>query len=1369
MQPHAILSIQANSCTELSHLLQRWLNGSAIQATQSGQHRLAILGKDCGALRTTALQALSVLKGDKKADGKQIFLGQSEPDVQRIGWLFSGQGSQYLGMILPLLKVWPAFAKIFHRLEQDWSSKIGASIGDWLAGAPTPENERHLNDTRQAQIALGLVDIALARALQATGLPAHFLAGHSYGELPALACGGAFDDNMLFSLSRTRGKLLGEAGDLVPGKMLAAKCDRNRIASLLKPLHQKVFVANYNSQTQTVLAGTEDGILAACELLKTTGIAGIPLKTSCAFHSPFMAPIRERWQTFLASQRFNPIEANRVYANVTAAPYSGTPQQITDYLAQQITAPVLWLDEMEALYAADCRVFLEVGPGHVLSDLAAKILGERPHIRLRCDPEGQEPGLHLAQLFARLFCLGYPLDLSDFKPETPELVVQSTSQAATIMNEELIMPSNALIDASFFSANQQAVQSFYQQQQQIVGALDGQADPGLFNEMVRANQTVMQDFLATQMAAMQGRASVASIAAMPTQAASLPAPVVPTEINTSAQVQDAGTDSESWIIDKLAELTGLPRTRLHPQMKFESDLGIDSITLIELWTQLSQRYPALGTGTDRIGSISCIADIDALLHTMEKSAATPPQDEHPAQPIGQQLESWLLNELSMLTGLPRDRLNRDTQFESELGIDSITRIELWLKLAEAFPPLQSQSDGASHVQCVADVLRLIGDKDTETAATEKIAEHPAHDWLTRIRSSILQRIAEERGIDPASITGQSHFANDLGLDIFTRERIFEEEIGRNPKLAFAGRELLNVSNLDELLHLLSRFNNLITDQPLPIRNDEPAVASEVEAEQIERYVLVGQPPVPASELGSIPQRILLIGEEGTLHDTFRDKFGSCGVEIETLYLGVDCWRHPASKKIVAIDHIEGIREILSAIAPGGQLPAIIYLGISDLATRAAADNAAAWRDEIERGGVGLFALAKAASATMKAMGRDACFGVITSHDNPAWAAASGVAKSLAREWPKARIRTVRLLDHFEDLSPHMVLKVLTWGPSAHDLQLVKDGVIRQVLVKKPINQDVVAARHRQPRLGNNSAILLVGGASGITAEAGVMLAQQYHARIVAIGRTPMPETYPYQGIADDAHLKRILLDELRSNGMLADDAHINQQLARIRRQREIWNTRQRVERIGGRFSYYEADVTDAHSISAAIERIHAECGQVHGLIHGAGVIDDCLIEKKSVEEFKDVYYTKAISVFNLWHALKDDPLQFAFLFSSLASYTGTPGQTDYVAANEVINEMAKFWNSRVPYRVRSLLWSVWTEAGLASPESGSAIQRQMARLGLGGISNRQGVKLLHDEIIAGDKFDEWVLLSPRSTLEYTARGSAATSQPQRPQLSIGRR
>lgn len=1308
----------------------------------NGPWRLAIVAGDAAALQERRAEAAAALAAGHLPKHPEIFVGPpAAPERGGIAWLFPGQGSQALGMLMSLADAWPAYRQHLNRLENTWSAQHGTSLLAWITAADTPEQRAHLTDTRQAQLALGLVEAALAAAWRDAGLSAAAFAGHSYGELPALLAAGAIDEDTLYALSRQRGQLLGEAGDLAPGGMLAAKSDRDTLRPLLEPLADRVFIANDNAPRQVVLSGSHAGIAEATALLAEAGIATTALRTACAFHSPLMAPVGDRWRSFLATRHFAAMPAGRAFSNASGAAYAGAAEQTRSGLAAQITAPVRWRDEIDAMYAAGCRIFIEVGPGRVLSDLGGRILEDRAALCLATDPGRSPTEPHLARLFAQLWVMGAELDLAPFgeAPVAPPLSILTPPPMPTAPAPSPLPPA-AGEDHPFFAANQQAVSGFFQQQQQLIAALGPQRDPALFAEMIRANQAVMQDFLATQQLALQQGGLPAEATVAPALAAPLLAPPPP--------AAPASNDLEAWIIGQLAEMTGLPAQRIHRDTKFESELGLDSITLVELWVQLNERFPDLGARSDQISSVTCIADILNLVGSAAPSSASPAASAAPSG--GGDIEAWLINELSMLTGLPADRLNRQTQFEGDLGIDSITMVELWIKLVEQFPQYGEHTDGASRVRCVADVLALVGaDQPAPAAPAAKIIEHPASDWLGKLRANIVARIAEERGIDPATITGQSHFANDLGLDIFARERIFEEEIGRNPKLAFAGRELLNVANLDELSRLLSRFNNLMSDKPLRLREDGRIVTSDDASERVERYVLVGQPPVPASELGSLPRRILLIGEEGPNYDLIEDAFASCGVEIEVLYLGVDCWRHPTSGAIVAIDDVPGIAAMLQGIAPEGKLPAVVYIGMSELSVRGASNNAGAWRDEIERAGVGLFAFAKAASPIIRAMGSEASVGVLTR--GPAWAAASGVAKALTREWPKARIRTVRLIDRFEELAPRMVLKVLTWGPSVHDIQLVRDGVIRQVLVKKPISQEIVAARRRHPRLNKDSVILMVGGASGITAEASVMLARHYHAHIVATGRTPMPESYPHQGITDDATLKRILFDEVNRTDEANAAEHVRREHSRIRRQREIWTTRERVLQAGGRFTYYQLDVTDPVALADTLAKIREECGPVHGLIHGAGVIDDCVIEKKTVEEFKAVYYTKAVSVFNLAQGLLNDPLRFAYLFSSLASYTGTPGQTDYVAANEVINAAAKYWNSKVSYPVHSLLWSVWTESGLVAS---SATQRQMARLGLAGISNEQGIKLLHDELIAAEKFDDWVLLTPQSTLDYTAGGSA---------------
>ncbi|MBS1198773.1 MAG: erythronolide synthase, partial [Proteobacteria bacterium] len=774
MSRHQIFALSAETPTQLASKLQVWLAGENLLQESGAACRLAICAQDSEELEVLIRQAQTALERGGQIDSPQIFLN-TKP-VGKIAWLFPGQGSQALGMLMSLRAVWPAFARELEALDRRCIEKFGHSVLDWITAEDNPANAAYLQDTRQAQPALGLVETALAKVWKASGLHADFYAGHSYGEIPALAAAGAFDDDTLLQLSHLRGQLLGEAGDLTPGGMLAARSDVKTLTPLLAALTHQIYVANDNAPKQVILAGSHEALGEAATLLQSAGISTVPLKTACAFHSPLMAPVVSRWQEVLTSIKPAPFTPGQVYANATAYSYSGLPEETRELLTRQITAPVQWRAEIEALHAAGCRVFIEIGSGRVLTDLVGKILGKRPHVRLASDPGKQPAEMALASLFAQLYSLGCNLDLGAFQPV-------AITKIHAIMTSAPTQPTAP--ETGFFEANQQAVCAFFQQQQHIVQALEGQNDSALFGELVRANQVIMQDFLATQQAALQLPGGVQ----IPASARATP--FAPAANSTRAS-------AEGWIISQLAEMTGLPAARIGRRTQFESELGIDSITLVELWVQLVERYPGLQSSSDQVSSITCIDDILARIDQATAAPAT-----KPGAPAQGSIEHWLLNEISMLTGLPVDRLNRDTLFEADLGIDSITMVELWIKLVEEFPQFGEHTDGASKVKNVADVLKLVGADTPPQAAmsASKLNEHPASDWLARIRADLVTRIAQETGVDPAKITGQSHFTNDLGLDVFTRERIFEEEIGRNPKLAFAGRELLNVSNLDELSKL----------------------------------------------------------------------------------------------------------------------------------------------------------------------------------------------------------------------------------------------------------------------------------------------------------------------------------------------------------------------------------------------------------------------------------------------------------------------------------------------------------------------------------------------------------------------------------------
>jgi NAD(P)-dependent dehydrogenase (short-subunit alcohol dehydrogenase family) len=237
---------------------------------------------------------------------------------------------------------------------------------------------------------------------------------------------------------------------------------------------------------------------------------------------------------------------------------------------------------------------------------------------------------------------------------------------------------------------------------------------------------------------------------------------------------------------------------------------------------------------------------------------------------------------------------------------------------------------------------------------------------------------------------------------------------------------------------------------------------------------------------------------------------------------------------------------------------------------------------------------------------------------------------------------------------------------------------------------------------------------------------------------------------------RLLVEQLRRDGWSDGSSEaemLRERLRGVSRQRAVWRTRERLVRAGSPCFYEQADATKEGELARALEAIRAAHGPIHGVVHGAGCIEDARIGAKSLESFRRVLHAKAHSTRHLRALLERDPMQFAFLFSSLAAHTGTAGQTDYVAANEIVGAVAEEWNRGVSYPVRALLWGVWSESGLAS----RALKRQMTRLGIEGISNHVGVSGFLQELQFGDKSEDWVLLTPRAMLELALNPQAAAA------------
>ena len=231
-----------------------------------------------------------------------------------------------------------------------------------------------LQATNRTQIAVTLVNVAVARVLAECGVAAHGYAGFSVGEYAALAAAGVIADEDLFRIVQARGELMEQASreaDTVGGPAgMAAVVGLapEAVTAALEGAGEGVYAANFSSPRQVVLAGTVEGLARAEEACSAAGARRfVRLRVSGPFHSPLIESARQRFAEVVADFKFrDPVTP--VYANVTGARVaSGAEAQ--RLCVEQIVSSVQWVAEIHALLDAGYDRLLETGPGSVLTGL----------------------------------------------------------------------------------------------------------------------------------------------------------------------------------------------------------------------------------------------------------------------------------------------------------------------------------------------------------------------------------------------------------------------------------------------------------------------------------------------------------------------------------------------------------------------------------------------------------------------------------------------------------------------------------------------------------------------------------------------------------------------------------------------------------------------------------------------------------------------------------------------------------------------------------------------------------------------------------------------------------------------------------------
>ncbi|MFH0917760.1 MAG: ACP S-malonyltransferase [Candidatus Omnitrophota bacterium] len=281
-----------------------------------------------------------------------------------VGYLFAGQGSQYVGMGKDLCDTFPQAKAVFDQADK----VLGFSISDLCFNGPLEE----LTKTNNCQPAVVTVSIACWQAyLSKNPKIDGYLAGLSLGEYSALVAAGALNFEDAVYLVRLRGQFMEEEALAHPGKMLSViGLDLAKVKEICAEV--KAEVANINCPGQIVISGSTESITRAQILAKEKGAKlAVVLEVSGAFHSSFMQGAclklaRQLEKIKISAPKFP------VVCNITGKPVS-TASEIKQNLIQQVSASVLWEDSIKFILSKGISNFIEFGPGKVLKGLMRRI------------------------------------------------------------------------------------------------------------------------------------------------------------------------------------------------------------------------------------------------------------------------------------------------------------------------------------------------------------------------------------------------------------------------------------------------------------------------------------------------------------------------------------------------------------------------------------------------------------------------------------------------------------------------------------------------------------------------------------------------------------------------------------------------------------------------------------------------------------------------------------------------------------------------------------------------------------------------------------------------------------------------------------
>ncbi len=1335
---------------------------------------------------------------------------------EKIVTLFSGQGGQYTQMFRETAMNYPELQEMFEIVDNAMLSEGEIPISDvvYPFSAYKEEEkvaENNLMQTKFTQPALAAVCGGVYKLLKQRGYTSDFAIGHSFGELTALWANGVMSDETYAHLAVKRGYFMGQPIEDATG-MMAVAAPRDEVEKYIEGF-DKLYMANENSNQQNIVSGDMVQLDLLAEALQAKNITAKKLRVSSAFHSPYMEKAKEAFKTEIHSAPFNDLQGT-IIANATHGEYPKEATQIKALLEEQITNPVYFRTCIEKAYAEGARIFVEIGPGKVLSGLLKHILGERPYEIITVNADRKTGDLYQLEMACmKLKTIGLAIQADPYEMSVnPEIKLKATKSSYEVpptffrtpdkkkrvdeaiykvdaplalevtpveeakgnnqnyVREEgnVIVEKHLDVEAActLQSINQQALSQFLKSQgeqlETIQNLMKVPAQTGenlqhyidfvaaFQNNSMKAYETYFNEQQkvltganvnnAVTYVAVQPQESTAIEVNRQEEPTQLNIPV--TQVTKEADLapedaqkiaSQAAVDIMTLLKQIISEKTGYPEEMIEEEMELEADLGIDSIKRVEIFSALNEALhieadAQVAEGLSTLYTLKEIGNyLQAQVHHIGGVSATLPQiqtnEVHTVSSAkvvnSNKLKALLINIISEKTGYPEEMIEGDMDLEADLGIDSIKRVEIFSALNEALESTFDQEavEVLSTCYTINEITHFIEKQAAPQITSEGIGT--VEDGSNSATSSLatdtqdkadLQKIligiiSEKTGYPEEMIEENMDLEADLGIDSIKRVEIFSD-LGTQLGGEFSQEDVEGLSTCYTVAEIVNYLCQKVSKEDEVTKGRHASTSiKDVDIKNtngIKRYE-VAYKHVALSKAISIVNKgmVLLTNDNRGVAKEVGKALQDKGFTPVVLNISASEADQVSEFRNFTLESVteEDVEKVLKEITGATKIPLTGFMHISKTVENEE-NIQSLFNHEEQEVSKAIFLIAKyfkqyadlstgeGKSFFINVLRMDGFLGNREFNGNMYQGSLLGLTKTLAKEWPDTFVRAI---DIHSNCSTHETVKFILEELASGDTEYVEIGRdergVRGTLELKEKYEEIPAEKTPTP----DDVFLVTGGARGVTAQCVIALAKKYQSKIILLGRSELKDDIIFaKDVQSKEELQQLILRNAKAEGKVLKPKEVNAAVKRLYSQLEVRRTIEAIQNVGSQVLYIPCDVKDSESVKLAIRQGEEAFGKITGLIHGAGLLADKYIEKKTATDFENIVGTKVWGLENCLNNLNLDKLKYTVLYSSIAAYFGNPGQADYAMGNEALNKFAYAFKKLYPKKmVMAINWGPW--------------------------------------------------------------------------------